>query len=251
MVLAVLGVAFASGLIGLDRTAAGQFMVSQPLVAAPLTGWMLGDPVTGLLIGSVLELIWVLDLPVGTFVPADSTVAAVCATAAAILGGTGSVSASVIGFSILLSTGLAPVTIVADHVIRKYNARLADTLPGASGADLGHRLAQSHLSGLVVFYVKFFLLSLIFIPLGMGAVRMFIHLPDFYHRAMAQYLTILPLLGVALMARKLSIRTVDRFLLGGFAIAVIAGLLHTAAFIVVLLSVAAGWLGDRYRDQRP
>ena len=80
---------------------------------------------------------------------------------------------------------------------------------------------------------------------------MFIHMPDFYHRAMAQYLMLLPLLGAALMARKLSVKTVDRFLLGGFAIAVIAVSFHAAAFIAVLLSAAVGWLGDRYRDQRP
>lgn len=250
MVLAVLGAAFASGLIGLDRTAAGQFMVSQPIVAAPLMGWLLGDAQAGLVIGVVLELIWVLDLPVGTFVPADSTVAAMVATAAAVLGSPGAVSGPAIGFSLLLTTGLAPITIMTDRVIRKYNARLGDRLSPEAGADLGSRLARAHLSGLMVFFLKFFLLSIIFVPLGSAAVRMFMHAPELYHRAMAHYLTLLPLLGVALMARKLTVRNLDKFLLAGVAIAVAAGALRVAPFMVVAVTLCAGWLGDRYREQR-
>ena len=82
--------ALAGGVIGLDRTAAGQFMVSQPIVAGPLTGLILGDVMAGLLIGALLELIWVMDVPVGTFVPANQTVAAVAATAIAVIGSGGS-----------------------------------------------------------------------------------------------------------------------------------------------------------------
>ena len=89
MILAIVGIALIGGLIGLDRTAVGQFMISQPIVAAPLTGWMLGDPIAGIIIGVVLELIWVLDMPIGAFVPADATISAVSATAIAALGSTG------------------------------------------------------------------------------------------------------------------------------------------------------------------
>ena len=82
----IFGVALVGGILGLDRTAAGQFMISQPIVAGPLTGWILGDMAAGLVIGAILELIWVLDMPVGAFVPADSTIGAVSATALTVLG---------------------------------------------------------------------------------------------------------------------------------------------------------------------
>ena len=62
-------------------------MISQPIVAGPLAGWLLGDIAAGMVIGGVLELIWVLDMPVGTFVPADATVGTMAATAIAVLGG--------------------------------------------------------------------------------------------------------------------------------------------------------------------
>src|SRR5512144_793268 len=114
MVLAILGIALAGGVIGLDRTAAGQFMVSQPIVAGPLTGWLLGDTAAGVVVGAVLELIWLLDMPVGTFVPADATLGAVSATAIAALGSPAGAPPAALGFSLLLTPGIVPVTMLAD-----------------------------------------------------------------------------------------------------------------------------------------
>ena len=51
----IASVAFAGGVIGLDRTAAGQFMISQPIVAGPFIGWLLGDTTVGLVIGACLN----------------------------------------------------------------------------------------------------------------------------------------------------------------------------------------------------
>ncbi len=66
--------------VGLDRTAALQLMISRPLVAAPLTGWLLGDPLAGLLIGALVELLWLGRLPVGAAIPPDDTQVAVGAS---------------------------------------------------------------------------------------------------------------------------------------------------------------------------
>ena len=74
--------------VGLDRTAAFQFMVSRPIVAAPLTGWLLGEPMTGLQVGAMVELLWLARLPVGAAVPPDDTQVAVGATALAACLGT-------------------------------------------------------------------------------------------------------------------------------------------------------------------
>lgn len=53
------------GLLGLDTTGVGQFMVSRPLVAGLLTGWLLGDPSLGLMVGVVLELYLLVSFPSG------------------------------------------------------------------------------------------------------------------------------------------------------------------------------------------
>src|SRR5574341_702336 len=229
----ILLIACVGALIGLDRTAAGQFMISQPIVAAPLAGWLLGDVAAGLVIGALLELIWVLELPVGTFVPADSTVAAVSATAIAALGSGGTVAPlDLIGFSILLTTAMTPVTMAADGFVRKRNAGLAGWAGAAGPADVEKRLARTQ-------------------PAGLAAVLAFNALPAKAHGAMTLFVKLLPLLGAAMVVRKLSIRTLDRIVFIGFATALIAALiLRLHPGVAVLLAAVAGWLGVLYRERR-
>ncbi len=244
----VLAAALIGGLIGLDRTAVGQFMVSQPLVAGPLTGWLLGDVTSGLVIGAVLELIWVLDLPVGTFVPADSTVAAVSATAIAAIGGGGGAELPVIGFSLLLTVIMVPVTMLADHIMRRRNRRIPELALGAGGRPTEASVTGWHLAGLIAFFLKSFTLCLGFVAAGVPLTALFLRAPGALHRAMALFAILLPLLGVASMTRKLAAGVWDRALLAGF----VAGgslvlLLGMPVLAAVLLAAAAGWMGGRSR----
>src|ERR1035438_4041453 len=64
-------IALLMAFLGLDETAVGQFMVSRPIVAGPLVGWILGRPDIGLELGALVELIWIGDLPVGAHLPLD------------------------------------------------------------------------------------------------------------------------------------------------------------------------------------
>lgn len=250
MILTIVGIAFVGGIIGLDRTAVGQCMISQPIVVGPLTGWILGDPIAGIVIGAVLELIWVLDMPVGTFVPADATISTVSATAIAALGNTGGAPLPLIGFSILLTVAMAPATMKADDIIRHWNSRLADAVMTGPGTDSGRALVRAHLFGLLVFFLKSFVLYLVFLPAGVVAVSVFRQLPENVHLAMSLFVKLLPLLGMALVARKLSMKTIDLFLLSGFMIAATAGqLFHAPALLIILLAVAGGWLGAGYRER--
>jgi hypothetical protein len=63
--LSVLLLLLLGGWAALDGTAAGQFMISRPLVTGVLAGMLLGDPLTGLLTGAILELLHLGALPVG------------------------------------------------------------------------------------------------------------------------------------------------------------------------------------------
>jgi mannose/fructose/N-acetylgalactosamine-specific phosphotransferase system component IIC len=60
LLLSVLG-----GLVAVDGTSFGQFMVSRPFVAATLAGWIVGAPLEGAAIGVVLEAFHLTVLPVG------------------------------------------------------------------------------------------------------------------------------------------------------------------------------------------
>ena len=53
------------GVLALDATTVGQFMISRPLAAGLLSGWLAGDPVSGFLVGVVLEIYLLVAFPVG------------------------------------------------------------------------------------------------------------------------------------------------------------------------------------------
>lgn len=244
-------IALMSGVIGLDRTAAGQFMISQPIVAAPLAGWVLGDASAGFLIGAILELIWMLDIAVGTFVPADSTIAAVTATAVAVLGSRGApASPELIGFCILLSAATAPLTMAADRVIRNFNGGMANRAMQADDANLERSVVCAQGKGLAVFFLKYFLLCLALVPAGLAATAVFISLPPRVHAAFSLFVKLLPLLGAAVALHKLSRETLDRFMLFGFAAAMLSVFLfrfHPA--VAVLAAAVSGWLGVRSHER--
>ena len=65
ILLDVLPVALLGGLLGLDVVSFPQAMLSRPLVAATLTGALVGHPLHGLVAGVVLELIALETLPFG------------------------------------------------------------------------------------------------------------------------------------------------------------------------------------------
>jgi len=79
----LLTVSFVGGLLSLDSTVFGQFMISRPIVAGPVIGWLCGDVKTGLLIGAMIELLWIGVVPVGVGVPPDSAIVCIVATAIA------------------------------------------------------------------------------------------------------------------------------------------------------------------------
>lgn len=246
----VLLAALAGGMIGLDRTAAGQLMISQPIVAAPLTGWLLGDPAAGLVVGAVLELLWVLDMPIGTFVPADSTLAAVVATAVAVIGSGDAARPGIIGFSILFTVVTAPASMAADKYVRQRNGRLASWAEAAEDAGIEARVTAAQGAGMALFFLKMFLLCLVFVPLGVLALRAYDLLPAPFPAAMALFLKLLLLLGAALIIRRLSREPVDRFVLFGIVIAMIATMLFgLPPAAAVLCTLVAGWLGVRYHER--
>jgi len=61
----LLPVSLLGGLLALDTTAVLQILISQPLVAGTILGWVLGDVQLGMQMGLLLQLLWLNQLPVG------------------------------------------------------------------------------------------------------------------------------------------------------------------------------------------
>lgn len=77
-------VALIGGVVAIDTTAAFQTMVSQPLSVGTVIGLIFGDLPTGLLVGALLQLIWIGAVPAGGSKIPDVASASVIASAVAI-----------------------------------------------------------------------------------------------------------------------------------------------------------------------
>ncbi|MCX7698768.1 MAG: PTS sugar transporter subunit IIC [Candidatus Goldbacteria bacterium] len=58
-----------AALIELDAYYIGMFLIAQPLIIGGITGYFLDNIYVGIIIGSVVQLIWINNPPVGAFVP--------------------------------------------------------------------------------------------------------------------------------------------------------------------------------------
>src|SRR5687767_15880923 len=77
-----ISLALVGGVVGLDATSFPQAMLSRPLIAATLAGWVFGRPGAGLLIGALIELFSLVILPFGAARYPESGTAAAAAAAA-------------------------------------------------------------------------------------------------------------------------------------------------------------------------
>ncbi|MFA5516827.1 MAG: PTS sugar transporter subunit IIC [Desulfuromonadales bacterium] len=135
---------------GLDRTAAFQFMLSRPIVAAPLTGWVLGAPATGMQVGILIELLWLGRLPIGAAIPPDDTQVAVGATALAI--GLGSfLGLAGVPFTLLAVFTALPIGKIGqvfERLVRQRNVRLTQRAELALAEGRLRGIEAEHLWGL-------------------------------------------------------------------------------------------------------
>jgi|GEM_PF-586406 len=68
-----------AGLVALDITGVGPWLLTQPLVAGPLFGYLMGHVTTGLIIGGIVQLMWMDVTPVGVGIPYDAMAVSVLA----------------------------------------------------------------------------------------------------------------------------------------------------------------------------
>lgn len=108
------------GLLGLDATGVGQFMLSRPIVAGTLTGWLLGDVATGATVGVLLELYLLVSFPTGgARFPEGSTATVVAVACAVPFSGAGTLPLAIAAGLVWGQVGGATIT-----AQRRLNSRL-------------------------------------------------------------------------------------------------------------------------------
>ena len=162
-----------AGVIGgvcyLDRTAACQMMFHRPIVVATLMGWVFGDFFAGAQVGAVLELIYLVHLPVGASLPPDDTGAAIFAgSAAAFASRDAVVDGGYFTALILLSVLCAELGRWVDALVRKINGRIARIARDAVERGDIKAVEQSLLAGLTLFGITGMFLALSFSVVGVA-----------------------------------------------------------------------------------
>ena len=117
----ILAVLAGAGL-GMDSVSWPQIMVSRPIVSATIGGWLLGNPVAGMLVGTVLEISALQHAPFGAAKYPDTGPAGLVAGAAWAASGGQSVGALLV--AVAIGWGLGWIGTVTIYVRRRLNERI-------------------------------------------------------------------------------------------------------------------------------
>jgi len=193
------------GLIGLDRTAIFQTMISQPIVAAPVMGLLLGNFAYGIAVGIVLQLIWLPSLQIGAAIVCNSTLASVLVTASTIevsnsLSQPAGSFPSIAAFSLFLSLPLLIIEQKMDIFVRKTNVfwvKEAEKLINNGKSSL---IGVINLSGIIFFFIKnFIFLLLSTIVIATVIKKSYFFLPVNFIEGFNLFFGLMPLLGIAVV----------------------------------------------------
>lgn len=74
-----------AAILELDAYYIGMFLISQPIIIGGVAGYILGNATAGIIIGSIVQLIWINNPPVGAFVPPSTVTISFIATVYSII----------------------------------------------------------------------------------------------------------------------------------------------------------------------
>lgn len=166
-------VAFMGGVLTLDRTAVFQVMLSRPIVASTVIGYLLGDPLQGLVTGFLLELLWLGELPVGARITTNETALTIVMTSVSLLSGpyVGGVRLGLIVFVILLFLPLGWVFKKVDRAIREFNSYLSQRAITSFEEKGEGAIDMAILKGIMAFFIPNAILIWLFVFVGVFLVR--------------------------------------------------------------------------------
>ena len=144
-------------LVGLDLVSVPQAMISRPLVAGTVAGWLVDDVHMGLRLGVLFELFALDVLPVGAVRYPDYGPA----TIAAVVLGAGPVWQLSLGVSVALGLVLALLGGWSLQVVRRWNARAIQQKAAALAAGESRAIRRLQYGGLLRDTLRGFILTLL------------------------------------------------------------------------------------------
>jgi len=163
----VLLISFIGGLVSIDTASGWQVMISQPVVSCPVIGYFFGFPALGLLMGILLELPWLINVPLGGVHGAEGNLGAIVAAALSFYLKSHMVNGEniIVIIAIMYSLVVARAGIYSVELMRRANLRLIHAADIA--ADQGDTKRISCLNLLGVFYS--FIMGFLLVGIGYTA----------------------------------------------------------------------------------
>ncbi|MEO0072305.1 MAG: PTS sugar transporter subunit IIC [candidate division WOR-3 bacterium] len=192
----VLALTFLGALILLDKSAFGEFGLSQPIVSCSIVGLIFGNFQIGLFLGVLLQLIWIWDLPLGSREPQDSEAAGVVAIIVFLFLKRFSITIKeeqALFVSLLLAAAAAILGQVTQKFLKHHNNRLLryyrlatlqynNNLPNvhkAAVSDINKIFSKAIALGVLWSFVRNFSLILFFIIITCLSITPIKNLPQF------------------------------------------------------------------------
>lgn len=206
-------IALIGGIVDLDSTATWQFMISQPIVAAPLTGLFLGNLYgeaavglkLGLMVGVILQLLWIEQLPLGMNVPPDAALASVLSVALGFIAGhsyeTYSEREVCYTVALLISVALGLLGRSLDMFVRRMNTSIDSWVSQKVEDSQLWAIAFGHTLGGVFTFTKAFIFCFLVVWLGVEPLKYFTQTLSFKHGSgFIVVQGLLPAVGFAVLA---------------------------------------------------
>lgn len=245
-------VALVAALVYMESRIGGQHMIDRPIIIGPLVGFIMGDPVTGLIIGGELELVWMGLVGIGTSTPPDVVIGSALATALAIR--TGATYETTLALAIPISL-LAQVGSIGVCILNTAFAHRADAC--AEKGDYRGVEISNWMGSALYFVFKF---SMVFLGFLIGSdliTAIVARIPEVIQSGLGQSGNLLPALGIAMLIQMTWDRKFGAFLFLGFALAAFLNVstIGAAVFGVVIavlyymLSGSFGQVGMANSDE--
>jgi mannose PTS system EIIC component len=229
MVMKAVIVSVIGGFLCLDRTCL-QTMLSRPVVIAPLTGFLLGDVLTGLSIGAFLELLWIDKPQIGIYVPPNDSLLAVMIVSSLLLasGQYEQTRHEAIAFAFLLFIPLGYITQRMDTALIESNEALSEKAIQAAKAADPREIARLHMRAIAKTFAVYCLFLFFCIIAGVIIIEsVFPLLPIYVFKAMGLMYLIIPAVLIAVCLNTVKIRsTVPLFCALFLATMVIIEIIH-------------------------
>lgn len=215
----------AGGIICLDRIFL-QALISRPIVAGPAVGLVLGDFMTGLIVGALIELLWIDRLAVGAYIPPNDSLVAILATAGSVIVGSahGGTTPEIISASVLFYIPMGLAGRVMDSRIAIFNNRISRKIVSAAGSGNIGAIERLHLAGLALYFAV--TTAVLFAALAAGSVVLVSLYPlagERIRTALQYVYYFLPMLGVAVAVSTVKTRGAMPLFAGLVLVCVAAG----------------------------